>query len=401
MNSRSKLAIVVSHPIQHFSPVYQLLGNSHNIDLNVIYYSDAGARESYNSEFGLKYKWDVDLMTGYDSTILEPGESVDSKGFWKIASKHLESVLDQIQPDHVLIYGYAHRLEWQSLHWVKRNNKKLLYFSDSSLSSLRNMWKRMLKAIPVRYFLKHIDVGLAVGDQNVQYLKHYGVTGNRVKACPLSVDLRRFQIIERGKILAFRKEVRQQYAIEEDAFIVLFSGKLIARKCPMDLLKAVLALHRSGRKVVALFLGSGELLESLQSELDNSTSPEAVRFAGFINQKEIVRFQYAADALAITSQRDAHPLVVTEAAACGLPIIASDHVGCIGATDTIQEGVNALVYPLGDIEALKNCIKRLIDEPGELEKLGKASLEIAKTQDISVAAAAIEDAVFKTQYAIT
>ncbi len=395
MNKKPKLVIVVSHPIQHFSPVYQLLGNSERIDLHVLYYSDAGASESFDKDFGIKYKWDVDLMTGYNSIILEPGKTVSGKGFWKIDSSRLESELNQKQPDAVLVYGYAHRLEWNALHWVKRNHKQLLYFSDSSLASLRKTWKRMLKAIPVRYFFKYVDLFLAVGDQNVHYLKHYGVMNNKIKICPLSVDLERFQKIERENIPALRKEVRKQYSIENDAFVVLFSGKLITRKRPMDLLKAVLTLRKSGCKVVVLFLGSGALHDSLQSELNRSSSPEAARFMGFINQKDIVRFQYTADAFAITSQRDPHPLAVTEAAACGLPIIASDQVGCIGPTDTVQDGVNALVYPVGDIEALGKCIAKLMDYPEELKKMGEASREIAKTQDISVAAAAIEKAVLE------
>jgi glycosyltransferase involved in cell wall biosynthesis len=90
-------------------------------------------------------------------------------------------------------------------------------------------------------------------------------------------------------------------------------------------------------------------------------------------------------------------LVVTEAAACGLPIIASSAIGCIGPTDTVQENRNGLVYPCGDVSALQRSIERLMASPELCRQMTLASREIAATQDVSVAAQAIEEAVLGAQ----
>lgn len=393
---RPKLAIIVSHPIQHFAPVYQLLGNSDHIELVVFYYSGAGAKEHFDRDFGVKYRWDIDLLNGYRSKILKPNEPVSGIGFWAMDCPTLTENLNKENPNVVLVYGYASRLQWRAWNWARKNKKKLLYFSDSTLEGYqRSLWKQIIKAVPVRRFFKAIDIFLAVGDNNIEYLKHYGASKSRIRRCPLSVDLKRFQAIKAEDIPNLRQSLRLQYKIEQDVFVVLFSGKLIPRKRPMDLLEASIALRKSGRNVVAVFVGAGELMSSLKEEIEHSKMPESARFLGFVNQQDIVGLQYAADAFAMTSEKDPHPLVVTEAAACGLPIISSDRVGCVGPTDTVQEGINAVVYPCGDIESLKSSIERLMESPQKRRKMSQASLRIAETQDISVAAAVIEKTVFE------
>ena len=395
-NKKPKLAIIVSHPIQYLSPVYQLIGKSDQIDLIVFYYSDAGANKHLDRDFGVKYNWDINLLDGYRSEILKPNESVSGIGFWEMDSPVLTEHLNKENPEAVLVNGYASRLQWRAWNWARKSNKKLLYFSDSIIKGYqRSIWKKIIKSVPVRLFFKDIDIFLAIGDNNIKYLKHFGATVSQIVRCPLSVDIKRFQAIQPEDILFLRQSLRLQYKIDQDAFVVLFSGKFIPRKRPMDLLKASIALRKSGKNVIAVFLGSGKLINTLKAEIELSNMPESAHFLGFVNQQDIVRIQYIADAFAITSEKDAHPLVVTEAAACGLPIISSDRVGCVGPTDTVQEGINAVVYPCGDIDALKNSIEKLMESPQKRKKMSQYSLQIASTQDISVAAAVIEKTVLE------
>jgi glycosyltransferase involved in cell wall biosynthesis len=92
---------------------------------------------------------------------------------------------------------------------------------------------------------------------------------------------------------------------------------------------------------------------------------------------------------------DSHPLVVTEAAIFGLPTIVSDAIGCIGPNDTARPGENAFPYPCGDIESLKNVIVRLSSDHTLYESARKASLQISKEQDVTVAAVQLLDAATK------
>ena len=77
------------------------------------------------------------------------------------------------------------------------------------------------------------------------------------------------------------------------------------------------------------------------------------------------------------SNIDPHPLAISEAIYCGLPIVASDRIGSIGPTDDVIPGVNGWSYPCGDVTALANLLAEIMKKPMQLEKAGKSSLENA------------------------
>lgn len=388
---KPKLAVIVSHPIQHFSPVYRTLADHSQLNPIVFYFSDVGASSFFDKGFMKSFSWDIDLLNGYRHTILEHGKSVN-KGFWEIYSKRIWEELSHENPDAVLLYGYSQGIQWQVLQWAKKYNKKILYFSDSELIRQRSMWSKILKYPIIYYFFSSVNIFLTTGDNNEAYLKFYGADEKKFHRCPLSVDIKRLRAKAMNSA-AIRNDVRKKYGITPHDFVVLFTGKLMDIKRPMDLLKAVLNLKNNRHRVVALFVGSGILSDSLKEFTQCNFLQNNIHFAGFVNQSEIAHYYLAADVLAITSETDAHPLVATEAAALGLSLIVSDRVGCIGKTDVAQPNHNALVYPCGDIDKLSYAIQQLKDSPKKRQIMSEKSKVIAETQDISVAASAIENAV--------
>ena len=67
-------------------------------------------------------------------------------------------------------------------------------------------------------------------------------------------------------------------------------------------------------------------------------------------------------------------------------MIVSDRIGGIGETDSAQPGVNALVYPWGDIEELTNCILKMHGDRELYRTMSSEARRIADSQDVSVAA---------------
>ena len=86
---------------------------------------------------------------------------------------------------------------------------------------------------------------------------------------------------------------------------------------------------------------------------------------------------------------------MTEASAFGLPVIASDAIGCIGATDSAREGVNTIVYPCGDVNALRAALAKLVNDRALYEKLSKGAVVVASDQDVCSAAMQLSDAVHR------
>ncbi len=321
--------------------------------------------------------------------MLSPGAAVPS-GFWKVRSRKLFQTLRKEKPDYILVYGYSHLLQWQAWLWSWWQKKKLIYISDSTLVGFRRRaWRRLLKRLPIRLFFSGVHTFLAVGDRNLEYLKHYGAPAARIKHCPLSVDIDRFRRAPQEAAQNLRAEIAPDAA----SFVILFSGKFIARKRPFDVIAATAELKARRLNVMACMLGSGPLENELKDAAERMGIGASVHFAGFVNQREIPLYYHMADACVIPSERDAHPLIATEAAACGLPIIASSNIGCIGPNDVVRVGINGIVYEAGSVKQLTDAIEKVIVEKELCARMSQKSRLIAETQDITVAAVAIAAAV--------
>jgi glycosyltransferase involved in cell wall biosynthesis len=172
----------------------------------------------------------------------------------------------------------------------------------------------------------------------------------------------------------------------------MFCGKYSARKSPLDLVAAAHSAFQNGIPVWALLVGEGSERSAIEEYCRRNRVRNAV-LTGFINQSSLPEYYVAADALAVTSSYDPHPLVVTEGACFGLPAIVSDRLGCIGANDTARAGVTALAYSWGDRERLKEAIVTLYQDRALYERISAAVLQISKTQDAPVVAQQLVDAV--------
>lgn len=388
-----RLAIVATHVIQYFSPVYREIARLGEVDLRVIYYSDAGTKPMRDPGFGQEVQWDVDLIAGFDSVVLHPDAPLTGLGWRGVDSPRLEAALDDFGPDAVLVYGYGNGLAWRARRWAVRNRKKILYFSDSNQELPRPLWKRVLKRWVVRRFFRSVSVFLAVGERNDDYIREYGATPERIVRCPFAIDVSMFDRVLYGNAKQARGALREKLGIPSSAFVVVFAAKFIALKRPQDVVDAIGCLRRHSVGVHALMVGSGPLLEAMRDRAEKSGVADLMHWPGFVNQAEIPIYYATGDALVMPSERDAYGLVVPEAAACGLPVIVSHNLGCVGPTAAARDGENAIVYPCGDVEALAAAIRRLAENPEERERMGRRSREIAETQDVKVAARVIAQAV--------
>ena len=138
-----------------------------------------------------------------------------------------------------------------------------------------------------------------------------------------------------------------------DIVIVLFVGKLISRKRPFDLLDAC-----HGLDCAVLFVGDGELRPALEDAIRARGMRAAI--TGFVNQSSMPNHYGASDVFVLPSKYEPWGLATNEAMACGLPVIVSS--GCACATDLVDG--NGFIYPAGDIETLRACL-RLLLEPAD------------------------------------
>ncbi len=385
-----RLAVIVSHPIQHFAPWHQEVAKLPGVELKVFFCCDWGIEQYHDPDFNMPVQWDIPLVEGYAHQFLPIRNRPEKLDFWSVDNPEVGKALDEFNPDVVQLFGYARRTNWRVLQWANRRGCPVLLYSDSNANDLPAAWKRIPKDIIVRHFYKQMSGALYVGDNNLQYHLNYGIPQDRLFPCVLPIDRRRL-LARVGDRAAARIQLRKQMGIPEEAFLVMFCGKYITRKRPLDVVHAGGLAAQRGYPVWVVLVGEGVERQSIEAFCQQEAVSN-VTLTSFVNQEGIANYFAASDVLAVSSARDPHPLVVTEGASFGLPVIISDRVGCVGNQDTAQPDRNAIVYPCGDVDRLAAAIQLLYNDQQRYQRMSLSAVQISEGQDVTVAAQLLIDA---------
>ncbi len=351
-----KLGVLATHPIQYHAPLYRALAAE--LDLRVYFGHLQTAQGQADAGFGVAFEWDVDLLRGYPHTFLanrarHPG----TDSFAGCDTPEIADVIRAERFDAFLVNGWHARSFWQAMAACWRTGTPLLVRGDSHLGTPRAGWKRAVKEVGYRAFIPRFDGYLVVGEKSRAYYLHYGADRARMHFVPHFADADYFRA---RAAAADRPALRARYGVAPDARAVLFAGKFIDVKRPLDFVEAVAALAQREGGVEGVMVGDGPLRPQVEAAIDQTGAP--VRLAGFLNQSEMPGAYALADALALPSETETWGLVVNEAMACGLPVAVSDGVGC--ALDLVEEGVTGTVYPTG-ADSLAGALERLLPLVGD------------------------------------
>jgi glycosyltransferase involved in cell wall biosynthesis len=391
-----RIAAFISHPIQYFAPLWRELGSRPGVQLRVYYFSRLGLDASKDAGFGTSFAWDIDLLGGYESEFLPrqwPTRDALDHTPLAINSELIRALREGW--DAVFINGYVHLNNWALTLAAQALGVPVLCFADSNLRAERanSALKLAAKRAFLRQFLPRVDAFLAAGGSTRRYLEHYGVRQQDIFICPYAVDIERFEARVRSGGPAAQAELRARWGIPPDRRIVMFCGKLVSWKRPLDVVQAT---NRLGDpNVVAVFVGEGPLKAALQRAGD----PRRVFAVGFVNQTDIPLALSLADVLVLSSEREPYGMVVSEAQSLGVPAVVSDACGCHGPESVLEDGVSGFVYPTGDISALTDRLRRMLHDQDLLDRMRDAARIRGATQSQVTAAdgflAAVRHAVGK------
>ncbi len=376
---RPKVAVVVSHPIQHFCPLYRGLTADGRLRLMVFFASTAGKTTYFDPAFSRDISWGSDVTDGFDHEFL-PG--ADFRGVAQYQDKvRLRPRLDSFDPDVVQFYGYRRALSRQTLGWAVRRRRASLMVADSELLGPRSRAVRALKAVVLPPILRLPTAYLTIGDENERYYRTYGVSASRLWRSPIPIDSALFDDVlrDRGSV---RPLVRKSWGVAETDIVLLAVGKTVPRKSHEHVVRAVAQLAAADKaRTVAVFAGGGPSSDVLTAEA-NSLGVRVV-LAGFLPVSELARAYQGADVLVHPSSADPHPLAVAEAVYSGLPVIVSDRVGSWGQTDDVRPRQNGLRYPYGDTAALSQAVCVMLRDEDLRRQYGVESSKIGRARDMS------------------
>jgi glycosyltransferase involved in cell wall biosynthesis len=372
-----RCAVVSTHVIQHFAPLYRALAERDELEVCVFYASRSGLDAYCDPGFNKELAWDSDLTTGYAFEFL-PRASVRWKpGFFRTRGNGLEDALDVFKPAVIFVFGYTPLIMIRAMVYARRRACGLVMMTDSELVHARPVWKTLGRRMILPLIFASVDRFLTIGDSNEICLSCYGVSGSRLVRGGYPTDEASF-LAARQKRGRLRAEVRTAWDIRDDEFVALFMGKLIPRKRPEDVLNGIARLSQRTRlPVTCVFAGDGELRAELERRSTKRGTFRAI-FLGFVNQSSLGGVYAAADVLVHPAEFDPHPLAITEAVQVGLPVVVSDRVGAVGRTDTARPGINARVYPCGDVGALAETLAELAENREVLALLGEGTERVAR-----------------------
>jgi glycosyltransferase involved in cell wall biosynthesis len=165
-------------------------------------------------------------------------------------------------------------------------------------------------------------------------------------------------------------------------FTIAFVGRLLDDKGVRSLVQAHKLLNARGAAVQTLLAGEPDPFNpaSIPTRvLDEWRHIANLRLLGHVDDIRTVWAQ--AHAAVLPSRREGLPMSLLEAAACGRPLTATDVPGC---REIAREGVNALLVPPDDAEALANAIATLMTDRDLRARFGKASRQIAVDEFSSI-----------------
>jgi glycosyltransferase involved in cell wall biosynthesis len=326
----------------------------------------------FDSGFNKEIKWDLDLLDGYKYKLLANHSFAPIRfvSFFSLINSGVINEISKEKCDYLIVHGWSYLTHIIAIFTAKIKRIPVFIRSESPLNQeiLKPKWKLFIKKIFFNFLFRGINGFLAIGSANLDFYKLYGVNPSKIHFMPYSVDNNR---ITSGykEALRERNSLRSTLGIPEDKVIILFCGKLIDKKRPLDLL---MAYKKSGCSNTALvIIGEGYLRKKLESH-SSKNNLKNVFFLGFKNQLELPKYYALADIFVLPSGiGETWGLVVNEAMCCSLPIIVSDLVGC--ATDLVRHGENGFIYPAGDVDELSKCLRELINNPGLRLKMGRSS----------------------------
>ncbi|RZK75586.1 MAG: glycosyltransferase [Pedobacter sp.] len=338
-NKNTRLAIISTHPIQYYAPVFKLLAQKTSL---MVFYTK---NKTFDRGFQQKILWDIPLLEEYK---------------YAFAGKSTLKEIASFQPDHIIIYGWAHFLHLRIMRHFK-GKIPILFRGDSNLLVKHSTLKNFCKRLALQFIYKHIDKALYVGINNKDYFKQYGIKEAQLFFAPHAIDNHRFATTTKS-------ELRNELKIKPEEILILYAGKFEPVKNPGLLLQAFLELRLPHAHL--LFTGDGILKKALKTQ---SRPCKKVHFMSFQNQSKMPGIYQSCDLFCLPSNGDSWGLAVNEAMAAGKAILVSDKVGA--AADLVTKE-NGKIFKHNDLKDLKRNLLELITNRSDLQQKGKSSFKI-------------------------
>jgi glycosyltransferase involved in cell wall biosynthesis len=300
---------------------------------------------------------------------------------------HVITTLDEGLPEESCEKGfYIHRIplikirifgalfHWRAIIRTLRKIEPDLVHAQSLISGMPALISKKMLKIPYIVWGQGSDVYLPNG---LVKLTSKTVIKNADSAIALTEDMKRVMqdiynrdiaVVPNGIELGVNVEKPHVRILEETYKRILFVGRLHPVKGVRYLIQAMQLIHESHPETKLILVGDGEERDYLEDLTDHLGIRECVDFVGEVPHERIIDYLDHADVFVLSSLSESFGIVLLEAMACGLPIVAT-RVG--GIPEIIEDGVNGYLVNPGDYQELSERIQLLLRDEASTAEMSK------------------------------
>jgi len=275
--------------------------------------------------------------------------------------------------------------------WGKKRNIPVILLSDSQLCDRpRNFLVESIKGNWVR---KNCSAAFVAGASAAQYLDRLGFPKHKI--------WRGYDVVDNTHFTQMSEAVRRRKNNERQRLnlpvnYLLYVGRLAPEKNLSRLLDALSLCQRShvSKSLPLVIVGSGEQEQELRQKAQNLGLKDIV-WVGFKQIDQLPTYYALASALILPSISEPWGLVINEAMACGLPVLASSNCGAV--LDLVFPGVNGFVFDPFDCRSISCGITSYFELSEEQQNsMGVASRQLIQNFTPELWARVLSDCVIQT-----
>lgn len=348
-----------------------------------VFYTWHRDSERYDRDFGKDVQWDIPLLDGYEHSFVSNNHKT-GRGFWDVKNPGLVKMIEDWNASAVLVIGWNYLSHLKAMLHFK-NRIPVLFRGDSTLLDENGGIKQALRRIFLKWLYRHADYALYVGAANKAYFLKHGLQEHQLVFTPHAIDNNRF-----GKITethqTFINNTKAAFGIAATDITIVYCGKLLPKKNPLLLVKAVQEMNYDHLHVI--FVGDGVLEAELKQAIAGNNKMHLLPFQ---NQSMMPAVYRLGDIFCLPSAGPGETwgLAVNEAMASGRAVLVSNKAGC--AADLVKDGINGFVFCSNDAAELKMQINKLITDKTSLASMGEASGSIIKNWNFDAIVLAIKN----------
>lgn len=252
----------------------------------------------------------------------------------------------------VIFNGYRYIPYLGLMAYCHRHHISFFIRSDSNIRGepeLSLVSQTMKRAI-YRWWMKRASGVLSMGEFGDQFFLKYGADRKRIYRVPYWPDFDSFARADDDQLERFQRKFR----LDGQRRRLLYSGRLVPQKRVDLVIDAFARLAGERPDWDLVIAGDGILGDELRGRVPDSLRHRVV-WTGFLDGNEPALAYHAADLLVLPSAQEPWALVVMEAMAAGLPVVASDVVGA--AREMVEDGISGRIFASGDVTNLADALR--------------------------------------------